>query len=439
MKKFYSLLIPSEERIFIKIKKIFLILVLGIFYQESNAQVVGPGDWSSVRLYGHAYNTSGFSTDEYDWIANHNYFFTIEKRHANLIYGNPSSEYASGVAATQIKTNNSTCRPLFYWNSSVIYNTIYQTIEDVLAIHPTWARSDEKWDYTATGFPEWWVSVAQNQVNNSAEEGVFVDAVPNVEAVQGATALAKLHTMLDQLPGFVIYNGFYTTGAGGLLAGLSTLEHADGVYVESFMQGNCNTPARGKQLLDCMLLIPPDKYFVTNCSANTDWNSTDHQFSLACYLIVANDYSFYRYSSTGYGPGNLMLWDEDFGKYIGQPTGTGKATVNGYVYTRTFANASVTVDLLNKTSSIIWGPLLTVSDFENHHLNIFPNPVQDTLNITLIEDAFAEIVDAQGKNIYNNYLKKGANLIPMGAFSSGIYFLQLTTKSAVKKQKLIKQ
>lgn len=334
-----------------------LTVLLIVMSSQSYAQVVGTGDWSSVRLYGHAYNQDGFSQAEYSWIANHNFLFTIEKRHARNIYGNPTSEFASNLAAQQINTNNSVCKPLFYWNSSKIFDDIYATVQDAVTSNPSWVRPDDRWDYTNSNFRNWWVSIAEDQVNNAWHEGVFVDAVPNVVGIQGATALSELENMMDQLPGLVIYNGFYTPVNGGsLLAGLSTLNHADGVFVEKFMNSTCDTKEKGKVLLDELLLVPGEKYIIANSEHEPAWNSTDHKFSLACYLIIANNRSFYRYvdqEGIDYSSNALTYWHEDFGKNIGAPLG--KATVNGYVYTRTFENASVTVDLENKTSSIIWG------------------------------------------------------------------------------------
>ena len=335
-------------------KRLFLISILLVSYLTVNAQVVGPGDWSSVRLYGHAYNVNGFSDQEFDWIANHNFLFTTEKRTANAIYGDPTSEYVSGIVADQLKANNSICKPLFYWNASHTYDYIYATSAEAVIAHPDWIRAvDSKWDYTSSDFRAWWVATATNIVDTTLHEGVFIDAVPNVRGVQGEEGLASLERMLDQLPGLVIYNGFYTTGGGALYGGLSTLDHADGVFIETFMNSNCNTPADGKRLLDALLLVPSDKYIITNYEAIEDWNATDHTFGLACYLIIANDQSFFRYTEKfDYSSNQLMNWHDDFGKPLGAPLSN--AQVNGYVYTRTFENAHVMVDLINKTSSIIW-------------------------------------------------------------------------------------
>ena len=337
----------------LRLKKILYVFMVVSFLKTSYGQIIGPGDWSSTRLYGHAYNINGFTNTEYDFIANHNYLFAIEKRHARNIYGNPTSEFASGIAAQQIKVNNPVTKPLFYWNSSIVYDDIYESITAALVDNPSFVASNGKFNYENADFPDWWASVPQNQVNNTAHEGVFIDACQNVEATWGADAMPILYNMLDQIPGLVIANGFWPTNGPNLLAGPDMVSHVDGIFVESFFQHNCATADQGKIMLDALLEVPENKYIITSSTPDGVW-SNDHTFSMACFLIIANNYSFFHFFNGPYASSETQLWHDDFGKTIGAPRG--KATVNGYVYTRTFANAIVTVDLLNRTSSIVWGP-----------------------------------------------------------------------------------
>ena len=332
------------------------LFIIGLFL-TANAQVVGPGDWSSLRLYGHAFNVNGYSDAEYDWIENHNWIFAIEKRHANLVYGNPTSEYASGLASDQININNPDCRTLFYWNASKPHRTIYETSEAILALHPDWANYGDidRWTWAEDDFITWWSDVAINQMNNTSHEGVFIDLVATVESMLGDDGLTKLETALsrmkDNSDGLVIHSAFWPRGDGEFLAGARTVEHSDGIFVESFFQNECNTLADGKAMLDALLEVPSDKYIITNTRPDSIWG-TDHQFGMACHLIIANDYSFHRHYNNSYSSADLQIWHDDFGKLIGKPLG--KALVNGYVYTRTFENVSVRVDLLNRTSEMTW-------------------------------------------------------------------------------------
>ena len=366
----------------------------------ANSQVAEPGDWSSIRLYGHAYNINGFTDDEYDFIANHNYLFTIEKRHARNIYGNPTSEFASGIAAQQIKVNNPVSRPLFYWNSNIVYADIYESISEALAENPDYVASNGKFNYENDDFPDWWVTVPQDQVNNTVHEGVFIDACQNVEAAWGADAMPILYNMLDQIPGLVIANGYWPSG-NNLLAGPDMIGHIDGVFVESFFQHNCATAEQGKVMLDALLDVPENKYIITSSTPDGVW-SNDHTFSMACFLIIANDYSFYHFFNGPYDSSETQLWHEDFGRTIGEPLA--EATVNEYVYTRVFEYASVSVDLLNRTSSITWieNPKIECREIEDEPIENLALYGTATQSSTLHDGEASRAIDDNTNGLFGN-------------------------------------
>ncbi|WP_159020761.1 carbohydrate-binding protein [Algibacter sp. L3A6] len=350
--------------LFSKLKSFVLLITLFFVFQDVDAQVVGPGDWSSLRMYGHAFNVNGFSATEYDWIENHNFIFTVEKRHANILYPNPSSEFASGVASDQINANNPDSKVLFYWNASKPHQTIYEESEDILVVHPEWLFTDttgqDRWTWNEDAFVTWWSDVGIDQMNNTSHEGVFIDLVATVNSQRGDNGLTKLETALarmrDNSDGIVIHSAFWPSGDGEFLAGSRTVEHSDGVFVESFFHHICDTELDGKAMLDALLAVPSDKYIITTSKPDGVWG-TDHQFAMAAHLIIANNQSFHRHFYNGYSSADLQIWHDDFGKYIGEPNGP--ATVNGSVYTRTFANAFVTVNVSDRTSSIVWGPTST--------------------------------------------------------------------------------
>ncbi|MDO5968341.1 putative glycoside hydrolase [Flavivirga aquimarina] len=385
---------------FSKIKGYVLLFFFVLNSLIANAQIVEPGDWSSIRLYGHAYNVNGFSDDEYDFIANHNYLFTIEKRHARNIYGTPTSEFASGIAAQQIKVNNPLSRPLFYWNSNIVYSSIYESITEALIENPSFVASNGKFNYENADFPDWWVSVPQDQVNNTVHEGVFIDACQNVEATWGADAMPILYNMLDQIPGLVIANGFWPRG-NSLLAGLEMIDHVDGVFVEAFFHHNSVTAEQGKVMLDALLEVPENKYIITSSTPDGVW-SNDHTFSMACFLIIANDYSFYHFFNGLYGSSETQLWHDDFGKTIGEPLA--KATVNEYVYTRVYEYASVSVDLLNRTSSITWieNPKIACRETEDEAIENLALYGTATQSSTLHDGEASRAIDGNTNGLFGN-------------------------------------
>lgn len=78
---------------------------------------------------------------------------------------------------------------------------------------------------------------------------------------------------------------------------------------------------------------------------------------------------------------------------------------------------------------------------ENPEINIFPVPASKELNIDLNNITFQEIflTDIQGKRLKNLIVKGGENSISIntGDLASGIYFLQLTTRTQTIQRKVV--
>lgn len=80
--------------------------------------------------------------------------------------------------------------------------------------------------------------------------------------------------------------------------------------------------------------------------------------------------------------------------------------------------------------------LLHVEEFENDLVvAIFPNPVKDWLKIQFEEELEISIYDSFGKHILNS----NASIIDFSTYQSGIYFLNLRYRNAVKTVKIIKE
>jgi len=336
-------------------KKILLVLFISLLSTVQGQNPVRPGEWTTVREYGHSYNVNDFTEDEYDWISSHYNLFTIEKRHAYLNYldlGRATSEIASVATAAKLLANDSLMQPLFYWNIKVVYEEIYQTIQDALAIHPEWV-GDNGWSYDDPACKAWMIDVLTQWGTESGHAGVFLD---QVQAFQGPEE--DIFEIMESTPGIVIYNGYTPRGTSDrpvIAATAEYLKYSDGVYIEHFLHGShCKYLSQRKALMDSLLAAPKDKILIALCSEDTTyWNAPDHKLSLAGYLIIANENSYYHYVPRGLlVSDNMKYWSEDFEKPLGPPLAD--ATVNGYVYTRTFENAYVRLDLKNATSSINW-------------------------------------------------------------------------------------
>jgi len=310
-----------------------------------------------VRLYGHAFNKNDFSNKEQDFIAHNHSLFTIEKRHAHKVYGRASSEKATLKTAQALKKNSNT-RVLFYWNADLIYNSLYSSLETIEKNHPTWVKKSKfnvsaaknGFDFSQKAAQKFWVKTASDIINDPFIDGAFIDAVPKA-ASNGQ--LAIIQELMDQLPGIVIYNGFRMNQQGKFLGGLDTLEHADGVFVEAFMSGLVQDAEKAEMLIDELMKIPADKYLICNGLFNGFGSKGSHQFSLAAYLILANDKTFYRIGEGHqFNNEHLTYWHEDFEKKLGPPKA--KAIKKDGIYRRSFEHAEVELNLKKQTSSISW-------------------------------------------------------------------------------------
>ena len=57
------------------------------------------------------------------------------------------------------------------------------------------------------------------------------------------------------------------------------------------------------------------------------------------------------------------------------------------------------------------------------HMNLFPNPAVDQLNITLNSNAEIVIYNIMGQKVMNQQGHAGANSINVSSLSSGVYFV----------------
>lgn len=75
-----------------------------------------------------------------------------------------------------------------------------------------------------------------------------------------------------------------------------------------------------------------------------------------------------------------------------------------------------------------------------NHLSIFPNPVNDLLNIHQIniEPKQIYLFDSLGKKVYSNLINKRLNEVDVSQLSSGIYYLKVVFNNQVITKKIIK-
>jgi len=397
--------------------------------QTLHAAPAGPGDWSKVRLFGHAFRNDDYTPDQYDFIRDNFYLFTIEKRHAKNIYGATSTEKAAAETAKKLLKNNPDMRVLLYWSTNTAYTQFYTTIRDTVAEHPDWVEEVRegtvRWTYPNDAARNWWADMADQLVKDSALNGVFGDGVPGANA---RGQLESVESCLKRLSSFVIYNGYRVQTSTRCAAGPSTLVYADGVFCEAFFRSSVETADEGVKLMEELLAIPSDKYILCRGAGDGAFGST-HDFSLACYLIIANNYSFYSWGgrrNSYAADDSLIYWSDDFDKEIGEPLG--KATQDGYAYHRDFEHCTVDVNLETKTSSIVWKPVdrkITPSKLGQTAKSVSKSKVFNIKNYGAVGDGVALNTEALQKTIDACHAAGGGMvLVPAGKFVTGTLHLK---------------
>ena len=94
------------------------------------------------------------------------------------------------------------------------------------------------------------------------------------------------------------------------------------------------------------------------------------------------------------------------------------------------------------TVEIFWCLTNNISDADETHLGIYPNPATGSIHLMQIangETATLQIFDSNGRLCHTSKVTADNNEIDLEKLSSGIYFLRMTSKSGVRIGKVIKQ
>ncbi len=95
---------------------------------------------------------------------------------------------------------------------------------------------------------------------------------------------------------------------------------------------------------------------------------------------------------------------------------------------------------INTTHNIVEGSALSVEDETLVDVSIYPNPVENELNIKTsadVIDKIATVFDINGRRVLNMKLK--SNTINVSSLTSGVYFLRLESEGKTIKRKFIKK
>jgi len=352
--------------------------------------------WDTVPVYIHFGKSSGSLSDsELRFVAKASDFVCLEKGHGRGRSG--STEKGIAFDAKRLKALNPRMKVLFYWNTFLNY-PLYDACQTV-ASHPKWIFRDksgnpiyktgtlEQYNLLNPEFRQWWASITGKAVNEYGCDGIFMDAVNQAkrpiwmrrgwgvgnehiltQAVADMMRLAGKQMGEDAL---LIYNGIRSSDPAAKTTGKEYLPYANGVMVEHFTAFHSQSKESIAADIEAInTAASMGKTVVVKGWPDPTFNWTNKEkmripsneladearkkiiFSLACFLIAAQENCYFSYS-WGWREQHGSLVDyPEFHKPLGKPKG--KAKKENWVYTRTYEHASIWVDLAQRRAKIDW-------------------------------------------------------------------------------------
>lgn len=369
---------------------LFLIVFLTSEFSLLAQQTIYPEfSWNHVPLYMHMRKSAAFTIAEIQYLSGFP-LITLEKTTGSTTYG--STEEGSRAAARAIKIMNQNAKVLYYRNVMINYDT-YNVNTGLSSIsNPFLADANgntllhlgvrEVYDLSNMLVRKWWTDHCVEMANYPEIDGIFLDA--NVKAISPEYLLAEIgaEKKNDVLQGYeMMMQDLYDRmnpekiKLANLIrvtipnSGLDYINYFDGSYIENF-EGDRDYIAAG---IDAVQQAARQGNIIAFCiplGENLPVFSSDENghiilseslqkrmdFSLAMFLICAEEYSYFLlHDGYNVNPGVSKLWMKRFAEYdkpLGPPQGP--AVKTGYVYTREFEHASVSLDLTQQKASIIW-------------------------------------------------------------------------------------
>jgi hypothetical protein len=98
--------------------------------------------------------------------------------------------------------------------------------------------------------------------------------------------------------------------------------------------------------------------------------------------------------------------------------------------------------LLNEIKRLDFSILITEVEkvvLEDDGLKVYPNPVENVVNIGVSEKGLLRVLTVDGKTMYSEEVEAGIFSLDMNAYSSGIYICMYNNDTVVKIERIIKQ
>lgn len=378
----------------------FTIIILAFVFQYAAPAIGDPASpyfsWDTVPVYIHFGKSSGpLSDSELRFVAEVSDFVCLEKGHGKGRFG--STEKGIAFDAKRLKALNPRMKVLFYWNTFLNY-PLYDACREVTQ-HPEWVFRDKKgrpiyktetleqYNLLDPEFRQWWASIAGKAVTEYGCDGIFMDAVNQAkrpiwmkrgwgEGNEGilTQAVAEMMRLANKQMGedaLLIYNGIRSLDPADKTTGKEYLPYADGVMVEHFSAFHSRSKESiAADIVAINVAASIGKTVVVKGWPDPKFNWTNREkmriptkvlidearkkitFSLACFLIAAQENCYFSYS-WGWREQHGSLVDyPEFHKPLGRPVGQAKK--KGWVYKRSYEHTSVWVDLAERRARIDW-------------------------------------------------------------------------------------
>lgn len=375
---------------------LFLLLVQITATRAGEQDALPVFSWDKVPVYLHFGKTTGpLTEEELKFVAKASSIVCFEKAHAMNRLG--STEAGTAHDARRLKAINPDIKVLFYWNTFLNY-PLYDACDEV-AKHPDWLFRDrdgeliyktgrlEQYNLLNPQFRQWWASSAGKAVTEYGCDGIFMDATNQAKRplwMQRGWGVGNEHLLtaavIDMMQrakkemghdSILLYNGLRSSDAGGTTTGDEYLPYADGTNVEHFTAFRSRTKesiardieairsaSKSGKLVTVKGWPDPDFTWLNAAKMKRPAEQLAAEatekmtFSLACYLIAAEENCYFCYS-WGYREQHGSLIDyPQFSRPLGEPKG--EAVRSGWKFTRSFEHVDVSLDLSARTAEIRW-------------------------------------------------------------------------------------
>ena len=349
--------------------------------------------WDTVPRWLAVRNARRYTDEQIEAIANNYQLVMLEKANQS---GFDTVDEGIKDTAARLKAINPNIKTIFYWNTVIQY-TGYSSDDEFEQNFTDWSEYDEngdlvmfkdtfrRYDETNKDFRSCWVNLPVKVAKDENIDGVFIDKMPKAAVdelfINGRPVsdyVGMINTLKDKLPEDKLLMGNNLRGErqNGSRA---MMELLDGSYLERWdialsdydfpSQTRADAVSLSMQLMREALARGKFITFQSGRTAEDDglvfdsyqdkvrYMKKNLDYPLAIFLIIAEKNAFFSYQQgVNANPGAEEVWDSTFidelTRSLGEPLGD--PVKNGYIFTRSYENVDVWLDLETEKATLTW-------------------------------------------------------------------------------------